>query len=109
MLRTQPELQLKLIDFNIAHDLRETPEIKGANGRKEWSAPETRKFQLYDEKCDVWSVGCILHYLCCGKPAPTDDFNIKQLRECTARLFDFNQEHVKIKHEDITDLICSLL
>ena len=30
MLVTAPELLLKLIDFNVAHDLSQNPEIKGA-------------------------------------------------------------------------------
>lgn len=57
MLVTSPELHLKLIDFNIAHDLNRDPEMKGAVGVKIWSAPETRKFAPYDETCDTWSVG----------------------------------------------------
>jgi serine/threonine protein kinase len=38
--------------------------MKGKTGIQEWSAPETRKFAAYDEKCDLWAVGCILYYLC---------------------------------------------
>jgi len=41
---TEPELALKLIDFNVAHDLADNPEIRGATGVRAWSAPETRKF-----------------------------------------------------------------
>jgi serine/threonine protein kinase len=66
IMLTEPELALKLIDFNIAHDLSVCPEIKGANGVRAWSAPETRKFQSYDERCDLWSVGCVLYYACTG-------------------------------------------
>lgn len=57
MLVTTPELRLKLIDFNIAHDLNREPVMKGAVGIKAWSAPETRKLAPYDETCDTWSVG----------------------------------------------------
>jgi serine/threonine protein kinase len=73
IMLTEPELALKLIDFNVAHDLAENPEIRGATGVRAWSAPETRKFQSYDERCDVWSVGCILYYLCTGKAPFSDD------------------------------------
>ena len=44
MLTTKPELRLKLIDFNIAHDLKRDGELKGTHGMVAWSAPETRKF-----------------------------------------------------------------
>lgn len=39
-----PEFTLKLIDFNVAHDLAVSPEIKGACGVRAFSAPETRSF-----------------------------------------------------------------
>ena len=80
MITLEPELRLKLIDFNIAHDLDEEPEIKGANGVRAWSAPETRKFINYDKSCDIWSVGCILHYLCSGKP-PSDPLKLENAAE----------------------------
>lgn len=80
MLVTEPALHLKLIDFNIAHDLGRDPEMKGSTGVKAWSAPETRKLANYDEKCDLWSVGCVLHYLCTGHP-PINNFD----QNCTNR------------------------
>ena len=33
---------LTVVDFNVAVDLTETPEIRGATSLKKWSAPETR-------------------------------------------------------------------
>lgn len=44
IMMTLPELSLKLIDFNVAHDLAVCPEIKGACGVRAFSAPETRSF-----------------------------------------------------------------
>ena len=73
MLAVAPSLQVKLIDFNIAHDLAHEPEIRGTNGVREWSAPETRKFIPYDEKCDLYSVGCILYFMCTGSPPSLSD------------------------------------
>lgn len=73
MLTLKPYFSVKLIDFNIAHDLSLSPEIRGANGLREWSAPETRKFSSYDQRCDLWSVGCILHYLCTSRAPVTDN------------------------------------
>lgn len=63
---------LKLIDFNIAHDLAVCPEIKGASGLRAWSAPETRMLKSYDERCDLWSIGCVVYYACTGA-APFDE------------------------------------
>ena len=60
------ELTIKLIDFNIAYDFSITSEMQGAEGIRHWSAPETRKYAVYDESCDLWSLGCILYLLCTG-------------------------------------------
>lgn len=57
---------LKVIDFNVAVDLRQSPKIRGKTGVDEWSAPETRKWAEYDEKCDIWSVGCLILFMLSG-------------------------------------------
>lgn len=44
IMLSQSDLVLKLIDFNIAHDLALCSEIKGFCGVRAWSAPETRSF-----------------------------------------------------------------
>lgn len=61
---------IKLIDFNVAVKLQtptlEEPypnEIRGSTGLKEWNAPETRTVLYYSAKCDMWSLGCLLHYM----------------------------------------------
>lgn len=61
------EMRLKLIDFNVAVDLAECPSIRGKTGVDAWSAPETRKWVSYDEKCDMWSVGLLITFMVTGK------------------------------------------
>jgi serine/threonine protein kinase len=63
--------ELRVIDFNVAWDFSENPVIHGTTGVEEWSAPETRKLSGYDEKCDLWSVGCLILYMLNGKFTPT--------------------------------------
>jgi len=60
------DIMLKVIDFNVAVDLRQSPNIRGKTGVDEWSAPETRKWTEYDEKCDIWSVGCLILFMLSG-------------------------------------------
>lgn len=58
--------QLTLIDFNVAKEFSSSNLIEGATGVKAWSAPETRSELRYDEKCDSFSLGCILAYMLTG-------------------------------------------
>jgi serine/threonine protein kinase len=37
---------------------------KGTAG---FSAPEILKSQPYSSKCDIWSAGCLIHFLSTGK------------------------------------------
>jgi serine/threonine protein kinase len=60
------DIMLKVIDFNVAVNLRLSPSIRGKTGVDEWSAPETRKWAEYDEKCDIWSVGCLILFMLSG-------------------------------------------
>lgn len=57
---------LTVVDLNVAFDLLESKLITGATGLKEWSAPETRNALHYNEKCDIYSLGCILQLLLTG-------------------------------------------
>ena len=64
--RLEP-IEVKLIDFNVAVEMDPaSPQIKGATGLREWSAPETRKSQYSDCKIDSWTLGCVMYLLCTG-------------------------------------------
>lgn len=102
-----PEIALKLIDFNIAHDLTVSPEIKGVCGLRAWSAPETRKFQSYDERCDLWSVGCVLLYACTGSAPFTTDDSIDRTETLIAEATERFGESPD--REQLADLLSKLL
>lgn len=62
------ENRLKLIDFGFA--ARFSPgqrTLKTVCGTDGFAAPEILSSQLYDERCDVFSAGVILHCVLCGK------------------------------------------
>lgn len=52
----------------MAHDLNKSTPIFGKTGVDAWSAPETRRWQGYDQKSDMWSVGCLILFMLTGKP-----------------------------------------
>jgi serine/threonine protein kinase len=57
---------LTVVDFNVSVDLEQTPLITGATGLKAWSAPETRSVGGYNEKADIYSLGCLMQLLLTG-------------------------------------------
>lgn len=42
--------------------------VTGQAGLKEWSAPETRSELYTDLTIDSWTLGCVMFYLCTGRP-----------------------------------------
>jgi serine/threonine protein kinase len=71
---SEKEARLKVIDFNIASDFSKTGDvIRGGQGLRHWSAPETRKSLTYTSSSDLWTIGCVLYYMCSGeKPFPEE-------------------------------------
>ena len=58
---------IKLIDFGTAIELPKRKKLTKLIGTSYYIAPEVIGHN-YDEKCDVWSCGIILHILLCGYP-----------------------------------------
>ena len=58
---------IKLIDFGTAIELPKRKKLTKLTGTSYYLAPEVISHN-YDEKCDVWSCGIILHILLCGYP-----------------------------------------
>ena len=74
------ELLLTVIDFSIAVNFENEP-LRGKNGLKIWSAPETRRMKDYDCKCDIWSVGCLVSFmLTCKNPEDKEDEPLAKLQ-----------------------------
>ena len=73
----------KIADFGITSDgatwqLKTTSAARGTHG---YRAPELLREHLgYSKRADIWSLGCILHELCTGKPAFLNDFAIFDFR-----------------------------
>jgi serine/threonine protein kinase len=58
---------IKIIDFNVAKYV-ESKEFKMHSkvGLDQWNAPEVLQGNTYDEKIDLWGVGCILYFALTG-------------------------------------------
>ena len=58
---------IKVIDFGLSRIFSKDKKMCQRLGTPFYVAPEVLK-KKYDEKCDVWSIGIILHILLCGSP-----------------------------------------
>ncbi|TYZ67496.1 hypothetical protein PybrP1_010618, partial [[Pythium] brassicae (nom. inval.)] len=59
---------LKIADFGFARHLATTSLAETLCGSPLYMAPEILKFQKYDAKADLWSVGTIVYEMVVGKP-----------------------------------------
>ena len=61
--------KVKIIDFGLATHIKATDYIFKKCGTPGYIAPEVFKYDVkvpgtyYDEKCDIFSVGCIMYYM----------------------------------------------
>ncbi len=58
----------KIIDFNVAR-MFENKEFKMMSkvGLDQWNAPEVLEGAQYNEKIDLWGVGCVLYFMLSGE------------------------------------------
>lgn len=61
------DMNLKLIDFGMGNFMNSTQKMNKRVGTSYYIAPEVINKE-YDEKCDIWSCGAILHAMLVGYP-----------------------------------------
>ena len=59
-LLVTPDFKVKLIDFGLSKDYTNEVLMTKA-GSTPYMAPEIFNNNVYDEKCDIWSIGIILY------------------------------------------------
>ena len=59
---------LKLADFGFARSLPQTSMAETLCGSPLYMAPEILRYEKYDAKADLWSVGTVLYEMMVGKP-----------------------------------------
>lgn len=69
MLETNDKLDVKIVDFGFATDFEPKEGISLPLGTLYYKAPELVKREKYNEKVDIWALGCIVVMLLFGKMA----------------------------------------
>lgn len=99
---------IKIIDFGTATIFKKNKNEKAIVGSSYYIAPEVLK-KKYNEKCDTWSAGVILHMLIVGK-APFDGSNDNQIiTRIRKGLFNTQNEAFLNSSPEAQDLIIKLL
>eukprot|EP00644_Phytophthora_capsici_P018450 jgi/Phyca11/556398/estExt2_Genewise1Plus.C_PHYCAscaffold_870061 len=68
LVEDSPTSVLKIADFGFARHLATASMAETLCGSPLYMAPEILKFQKYDAKADLWSVGTILFEMLAGRP-----------------------------------------
>ncbi|TDH69846.1 hypothetical protein CCR75_008061 [Bremia lactucae] len=68
LVEDSPTSALKIADFGFARHLATASMAETLCGSPLYMAPEILKFQKYDAKADLWSVGTILFEMVAGRP-----------------------------------------
>jgi serine/threonine-protein kinase ULK/ATG1 len=72
---------LKVADFGFARFLPSLELAETLCGSPLYMAPEILRYEKYDAKADLWSVGTVLHEMMCGKPPFRANNHVELLRK----------------------------
>ena len=72
---------LKLADFGFARSLPSTSLAETLCGSPLYMAPEILRYEKYDAKADLWSVGTVLYEMIVGKPPFKASNHVELLRK----------------------------
>ncbi|KAI3398266.1 hypothetical protein diail_9604 [Diaporthe ilicicola] len=81
-LRSLP--MLKLADFGFARVLPSTSLAETLCGSPLYMAPEILRYERYDAKADLWSVGTVLYEMAAGRPPFRASNHVELLRKIEA-------------------------
>jgi calcium-dependent protein kinase len=98
---------IKLIDFGSASYFNEKP-MKEGIGTAYYMSPELISGS-YNEKCDIWSAGVILHVLIVGTPPFTGDSTKNIQKAITRNAYNMEVLTRMNTSEDLRDLMSHLM
>ena len=96
---------LKIGDLNVSK-VTQSGLAKTQTGTPYYCSPEIWKETTYDQKCDVWSIGCIIYELCALIPP----FRGTSLRDLSINILKGRYPPIPSSYsKDLSDLISKML
>lgn len=113
---------LKIADFGFARSLPNAKLAETLCGSPLYMAPEILRYEKYDAKADLWSVGAVLYEMCTGKAPFRAQNHVELLRriesskgvkfpdeELQSATGSTKADEVYVVPQDIKDLVRALL
>uniref|UniRef100_A0A3B0N531 non-specific serine/threonine protein kinase n=1 Tax=Theileria annulata TaxID=5874 RepID=A0A3B0N531_THEAN len=99
---------IRIIDFGLSTYYSEDQKLTDKIGTAYYIAPEVLK-GVYDEKCDVWSIGVILYILLSGYPPFNGQNESEIIKKVQQGKYSFEMSHWQKVAESAKDLIKKML
>jgi len=98
-------LSVKLGDFGLARVLHDQGFAETHVGTPYYMSPEQIQFKSYDEKSDIWSLGCILYEMATLKPP----FRASRYTELAKKILRGEYKHFGNISKELANLISCML
>eukprot|EP00915_Cephaloidophora_sp_WS-2016_P004901 GHVH01006544.1.p1 GENE.GHVH01006544.1~~GHVH01006544.1.p1 ORF type:complete len:513 (+),score=40.91 GHVH01006544.1:425-1963(+) len=72
---------VRLADFGLAREMRQDNLALTHVGTPYYMSPEVITRQYYDERSDIWSLGCVLYEMVCGRAPYSEADHYDQLKK----------------------------
>lgn len=106
---TLRDVTIKIADFGFARHMEHNSMAATLCGSPLYMAPEILRYQKYDHKADLWSVGTILYEMLVGQPPFTGANHVQLLQRIEATANDIKFPSTVTLSSECKDLIRRLL
>lgn len=101
-------INIKVIDFGTCNFFKKGKNLNLQVGSPYYIAPEVLN-ENYNEKCDIWSCGCILYILLVGYPPFEANSHEKLVSKIKEGKINFNGENWNLISNEAKDLVKKML
>lgn len=107
--RMAPQLNVKLIDFGLAHRFHQGEEYRSSSGTPQYIAPEVISSETLSPAADMWSIAVITYILLSGLSPFQGETDEETLRNIIAMNYQFPEQYFSMTSSVAKDFIQKLL
>ncbi|KAF8464627.1 hypothetical protein BDZ91DRAFT_795512 [Kalaharituber pfeilii] len=100
---------LKIADFGFARELQVSSLAETLCGSPLYMAPEILRYEKYDAKADLWSMGTVLYEMIAGRPPFRASNHVDLLRKIEEGNDRITFPSRCVASDELKDIICGLL